>query len=357
MRSADEGLEVGQNEASRADREQRDLEEGLRNLLAERDRFMGLVKSALEAHEQAVAGLREAAERLREVREVRETRRARLASLREVIERRDDVGAGTRHLLSLDESARRSFGIRGLVRDLLEVDREVEAAVEAVLADRAEAIVVERPAGALSALEDLRSARAGRGIFVTSPEPEPGARGFVPLGQPLFERVRPRPGFEDLARSLLAGVNLVDSLREVIEVYGAGRIPATFVTPAGDLLTPDGVISGGSRAEGEGAGGPARACARGARSRTRGGGPRRPGRLQREGPRGRRGRARPGLGRAREPAQSPPHGGPGGGEPREGSRADPRAGEGPRRGPRDPRGRAFGDSRRARSDGGGDASG
>jgi chromosome segregation protein len=227
MRSADEGLEVGQNEVSRADREQRDLEDGLRNLLAERDRVMGLVKGALEAHEQAVVGAREAADRLREAREVRETRRARLASLREVIERRDDVGAGTRHLLSLDEHTQRSFGIQGLVRDLLEVDRGVEAAVEAVLADRAEAIVVDRPVGALSALEALRAARAGRGIFVARPAPEPGGQGFAPLGQPLLERVRPRPGFEDLARSLLAGVNLVDSLREAIEVYGAGRIPAT----------------------------------------------------------------------------------------------------------------------------------
>jgi chromosome segregation protein len=62
--------------------------------------------------------------------------------------------------------------------------------------------------------------------------------------------VRPRPGFEDSARSLLAGVQLVDSLREVIDVYGGGRIPATFVTPAGDLLTPGGTVSGGTRASG-----------------------------------------------------------------------------------------------------------
>jgi chromosome segregation protein len=255
MRSADEGLEVGQHEASRADREQRDLEDGLRNLLAERDRFMGLVKGALEAHERAATDTREAADRLRQVREARETRRARLESLCEVIERHDDVGAGTRHLLSLDEATQRSFGVRGLVRDLLEVDRELEAAVEAVLAERAEAIVVDRPAGALSALAALRSARAGRGIFVARPAPEPGSQGFVPLGQPLFERVRPRPGFEDLARSLLAGVNLVDSLHEVFDVYGGGRIPATFVTPAGDVLTPGGVVAGGFRAEGEGSGG------------------------------------------------------------------------------------------------------
>jgi chromosome segregation protein len=101
----------------------------------------------------------------------------------------------------------------------------------------------------------LRSAGAGRGIFVTPPNLESGSQGFVPLGRPLFEQVRPREGFEDFARALLAGVNLVDDLREVVEVYGTGRIPATFVTRAGDVLTPDGVVTGGVRSEGESSGG------------------------------------------------------------------------------------------------------
>ena len=39
--------------------------------------------------------------------------------------------------------------------------------------------------------------------------------------------------------------SLVESLGEVVEVYGSGRIPCTFVTPAGDVLTPDGVLRGG----------------------------------------------------------------------------------------------------------------
>ena len=162
-----------------------------------------------------------------------------------MFERHDDVGAGTRHLLAADDAAQRRYGIRGLVRDVLEVDREVERAVEAVLADRAEALVVESAEGAISALEALRDSRAGCGVFLATPPEDVQPRGLVPLGQPLLERVRPSPGYEQVARALLGGVNLVDDLREAVRIYGRGRLPASFVTREGDLLTPDGVARGG----------------------------------------------------------------------------------------------------------------
>ena len=250
MRSADEGLEVGQNEAARADREQSVLEEGLRNLLAERDRVMGLLRDALEAHRLAGERERRAAERLRATRELLEGRRARLVSLREVLERRDDVAEGTRHLLSSGEEAGRRFGLRALVRDVLEVDADLERAVEAVLAERAEALVVGRAEDAVAALASLRAERAGRGVFLSVPPDDLEPHGFVPLGEPLLARVRARAGFEPLARALFAGVNLVDDLREVLRIYGGRRLPATFATRDGDVLTPDGVVYGGAHGEG-----------------------------------------------------------------------------------------------------------
>ena len=60
----------------------------------------------------------------------------------------------------------------------------------------------------------------------------------MPLGAPLLGLVRPRPGFEAVAHALLGGVNLVERLAEALEVYGQGRIPCTFVTREGDVLTP-----------------------------------------------------------------------------------------------------------------------
>src|SRR6185436_6112020 len=246
LRNADEVLEIGQGEAQRADREQHDLEEGLRNLLAERDRMMHAVRVALENHDSAVAADRAADAALRDAREEAERKRARLVSLREVLQRGDDVAAGTRHVLERDAATRHRLGVRGLVRDFIEADREIERAVEAALADCAEAVVVDSPTGAVSALELLHAAHAGRAVFVTAPTRLPDASGFGPLGVPLLDRVRLRDEHEGLLRGMLAGVYLVDDLGEVLRVYGGGRIPATFVTAAGDLLSPNGVIRGGS---------------------------------------------------------------------------------------------------------------
>ncbi|HTY19335.1 MAG TPA: chromosome segregation protein SMC [Myxococcota bacterium] len=246
LRSAEEAIELQQGEAARADREQHRLETGLANLLAERDRLMGALRQALERSERAAARVRDAAERLREARELTSGRAARLASLREVLERAEDVGDGTRQLLERDAAERAAHGLRGLVRDVLHADPDVERAVEAVLQERAGAIVATGLEGALAALDQVRAAGSGRAVFVLDPADDVPRSGFVPLGEPLLERVRAHAGFEAVARALLGGAYLVPDLGEVRKVYGGTALPATFVTPIGDVLTQEGVLRGGS---------------------------------------------------------------------------------------------------------------
>ncbi|MBW2315086.1 MAG: chromosome segregation protein SMC [Deltaproteobacteria bacterium] len=252
MRSADEQLEVQQGEASRATETQSELEEGLRNLLAERDQLMGRLREALDGQGATQEAVRTASAAFQQARSHRETRHARLASLREMIDRQEDVADGTRHLLEGGDGARSAHGLRGMVRDVLEAGRDVELAVEAVLADRAEALIATQATGALSALEAIRGAGAGRGVFVVEPASEAVETGMVPLGLPLLDYVQVREGYEAVARQLLGGVQLVDDLGEAVRVYGQGRIPATFVTRQGDVLGPDGVLRGGSEASGTG---------------------------------------------------------------------------------------------------------
>jgi len=252
MRAADRELEIHQNEAQRAGEEESHLEEGLRNLLADRDRLQEQLRGAISAHEAAGEELKQAQAARDSAREHYEARKARLASLQEVLERREDVGEATRTLIEGGADVRERYGLQGLVRDFLEVDAEAERAVEAVLAERAEAIVVDNAGGAVGAIERLREAEAGRGVFVVAPRGEMPNRGVVPLGEPLLKFVRPRENYAAVARNLLGDAYLVNNLAEALGVYGEGEIPATFVTRNGDVLSPDGVIRGGGDSAGSG---------------------------------------------------------------------------------------------------------
>ena len=245
MRGVDADAEVQQSQAVEAGREQSTLEEGLRNLLAERDRFQDQLRDAMRAHEAAKEAIQVASLESQEAIKAAQTAHARYESLREVVEGRQDIGAGARHLLDQGEATASQLGLKGLVRELIEADPEVERAVEAVLSDRAEAIVIDGSRGALEALELLRSEGAGRGAFVVQRAVPELASGTVPLGDPLIKRVRPRAGAEGVARSLLGDVYLIDGLERAFEHFGSDRLPATFVTPTGDIATPEGLVQGG----------------------------------------------------------------------------------------------------------------
>ncbi len=245
LRMADREYEERQTATHRAQGEQDNIEEGLRNLLSERERFQEQLIVAMRRHERANQKLKDAGDALRELRERGEARKARLQSLRELIEANEDAGSGTRHILAKGEEARSRYGARGLVREFLDVEREALRAVGAVLAERADALLVGEGKQATDALEALRGEGAGKGIFLVEP-PEVPSTGIVPLGRPLLEFVSAHPGHESLARNLLGDIYVVETLSEVFEVYGSGVLPATFVTFLGDVVDPSGIVRGGS---------------------------------------------------------------------------------------------------------------
>ena len=253
LRGVDADMEAQQSQAAEAGQEQSSLEEGLRNLLSDRDQLQDQLRDAMRQVETSKEELQTLTGAAREALGLLQKSQARYDSLREVVEGRQDIGSGARHLLGADAeeasgdaaSAATRYGLKGLVRELIEADPEVERAVEAVLADRAEALVIDGASNALEALEALRSDGAGRGLFVVQGAISDAMPGIVPLGDPLLKRVRPRAGSEGVARRLLGDVYLVDSLRQAFDQFGAESLPATFVTQAGDLATPEGLIIGG----------------------------------------------------------------------------------------------------------------
>ncbi|TLY35959.1 MAG: chromosome segregation protein SMC [Nitrospirae bacterium] len=137
------------------------------------------------------------------------------------------------------------------VTQVLTVPAEYEAAVEAVLGHRLVSALIETPSEAVSLLETLKAQGLGGGSFLPRRPRLFGGPPAVTFDGPgvlgsALSLVRARDGYEDLVQYLLAGVVIVDSLERAITVWASMNEArrAVLVTVKGEILTPEGMVSG-----------------------------------------------------------------------------------------------------------------
>jgi len=205
---------------------------------------LGAQRAELEATlRQREGQLDEAEAQLGEARLDSAARSSSLEALRQLARAREGYGAGVRAILA--EGAATQAGIVGTVADLLDVPGELERAVEAVLGERLQWIVVERFEHGRAAVAHLRSIHGGTATFVPleylpSPAPVPSDNGV----RWIAGRVGARSA--GLVPYLLDHVALVDHLDEAEALWRKNGVVATYVTPAGEVLGPTGQLRGGA---------------------------------------------------------------------------------------------------------------
>ncbi len=173
-------------------------------------------------------------------RELLSRQRSRLESLQQLEQNLEGYARGVKTLLSNAEHKAR---MKGLVADILDVPPRYEAAIEAVLGERVQALLPDTLENARSALVYLRD-NEGRCTFLLPDCPSVEAPD-ISGGRAMAELLQGRPGFQDAASRLLSGVYLVDDLAD----YFSRKIPfgVTLVTEDGNLLTHRGEVTGGGR--------------------------------------------------------------------------------------------------------------
>ena len=135
------------------------------------------------------------------------------------------------------------------VAEVVEVPPEYELAMEAALGPRLQMLLSDNPDSALSAVNFLKEQKSGRSSFVS------GGLQTVEVAAPELNRSSVRAILKDVVRAperfqgvvarLLDNVAVVDSLRVAFELRQS--FPQwTYVTTDGDLLSADGVITGGT---------------------------------------------------------------------------------------------------------------
>src|SRR2546428_810678 len=142
--------------------------------------------------------------------------------------------------------------LKGTVAQVLSVPQVYERAIEAVLGHRLLGRLVEGPSEAVKALRVLKAQGTTGGTFVPKRPRVWGAhtstrwQGAGVVG-PAQDLGTPRGGHEDLVAHLLAGVVVVEALEQAHGLWQSMTEDrqALLVTLDGEVLTPDGIVSGG----------------------------------------------------------------------------------------------------------------
>ena len=192
--------------------------------------------------------------------------RTRLSTLKEMEQGYERYAPGVQSIMAEAESLTRVVGV---VAQMLEVPHSYERAVAAVLREKLEYVVVAEVGDGLTAVEYLHQAEAGHGSFIplqprSGPQPASQHNGHaLTVGQglavvmpapsepdgltPLLSLLSVAPQGREVVESLLADTFLVPDLRTGLECWQRDHQPRTFVTPSGEVLTAQGVVSGGSQ--------------------------------------------------------------------------------------------------------------
>jgi len=177
--------------------------------------------------------------------------RSQLKTIRSLIENYEGYKSGVQTIMnSYVGKSIKGGNILGVVADFIQVEPEFELAVEAVLAERLQYVIVARQEDGREAVEYLRSKDMGRSYFLpigefkkekTLDNVNVKLNGFKLLRNHISVAQKIKP----LLESFLGNSALVDNLSQALLAWNNGKGKQTLVTPEGDLVDNRGVIIGG----------------------------------------------------------------------------------------------------------------
>jgi chromosome segregation protein len=195
------------------------------------------------------------------LREELADKRSRLGSLLEIVRNYEGYGRGVRSIMTrAGQGESRDRGIFGLVADVVSAPAEYENAVEAVLGERLQYVIVESHSQGVEAIDYLKTAAEGRASLIPMARlrGEDGEGAAAGVSHPgvvasCLDVVRFDPSYEKVVRFLVGDALIVRDLPAALEIWQEEGGKRTLVTLDGEVLDPYGVVTGGPL-EGEGHG-------------------------------------------------------------------------------------------------------
>jgi chromosome segregation protein len=186
------------------------------------------------------------------LREELTQKRSRLTSLLELQEKYEGFKKGVRSVMARKAQAEKSgreAGVFGLVADIIETTPMYETAVEAVLGERLQYVIVKSHEEGVEAIDWLKNSAEGRSTFIPMSLKQYDSGGAFPRGDGILGSVKGMvsydPGYEQIVDYLLGDAVMVDNLGHALTIWSANGYRKTLVTVDGEVVDPRGVVTGG----------------------------------------------------------------------------------------------------------------
>jgi len=141
-------------------------------------------------------------------------------------------------------------GILGLMADIIEPEASFETAVEAVLGESLQYILVKDQKTGLDAIAYLQSNGAGRSGFIPVSSIKNTGYNLSEKSNTqkyLLKHISVKPGFEKIAEFFLGNVIVTTNIEEAIKINKSNENCRTIVTKNGDIFSRQGIMIGGSK--------------------------------------------------------------------------------------------------------------
>jgi chromosome segregation protein len=212
---------------------------------------------AIEEHKRRVdelgASLATQDAALQELKDRAGMTRSRLISLQELQRNLEGFDEGVRTVMAgHDAGLAGGCGIIGLLADIIETEPVYETAVESFLGRRLQSVIVSSHQDCFSLIRDLKQHDSGRVSFVPKDlravaAADQGSTANSARLTALSNHIKTAAVFQPLVAVLFHNVFIVSDMEAAFSAWQQQTVPCTFVTPEGDILEPEGVLTAGSK--------------------------------------------------------------------------------------------------------------
>ncbi len=216
-------------------------------------KILSLEKKKISVSEKRRKWQQQAAElsaQLDEARQQFHRESSRLESLKNIAERYDGYGNSIRRVM---ERKADTPGIRGVVADLIRVEKKYETAIETALGGSIQNIVTDNEDTAKRMIAYLKENRYGRATFL--PLTAVSAPDHVPARKALHEEgavgmadtlVQTQEEYRGVSGYLLGRILVADTIEHAIAIEKKYHYSLRIVTLEGESLQPGGSMTGGA---------------------------------------------------------------------------------------------------------------